>query len=79
MFARQIAQKPHEVQARTNLAFILNESGDAPAAIAVLTKAGEEIPSFKDQADKFIGSIVASANAATKTSGTNVPVTIPKQ
>lgn len=79
MFARQIAQKPDEVQARTNLAFILNESGDAPAAIAVLTKAGEEIPSFKDQADKFIGSIVASANAATKTSGTNVPVTIPKQ
>ena len=90
MFERQIVQKPTEPQPRTNLSFILNESGDSAGAIAVLTKAGEDIPTFKEQADGFIASIVAKNTAetnegsktVTKTvnvNGKNVPVTIPTE
>lgn len=58
MFNIQIEKNPSDVQSRTNLAFILNESGDAAGAIEVLTKAGEDIPSFKEQSVQFISSIV---------------------
>ncbi len=60
MFARQITLRPTDSQARVNLAYILNESGDAAAAVESLTKAGEDIPSFKKQADEFIASIVGT-------------------
>ena len=88
MFERQITQKPADPQSRTNLAFILSESGDSATAIEVLTKAGEDIPTFKKQADDFIASIVAknatTVNGGAKTvsktvnvNGKDVPVTVP--
>jgi Flp pilus assembly protein TadD len=90
MFNRQITLKPDDTQARVNLAYILNESGDAPKAIEVLTKAAEDIPSFKKQSEEFIGSIVGqiaptakgSEKAIPKTvsiNGQEVPVNVPVQ
>ncbi len=58
MFKIRVDQSPQDQQLRANLAFIMNESGDAQGAIDVLTKAGEDIPAFKTQADQFIASIV---------------------
>lgn len=80
MFERKITQQPTDPQARTNLAFILSESGDAAGAIEVLTKAGEDIPTFKKQADDFIASIVAKNAAEAQTvniNGKKVPMNIP--
>ncbi|MCF7815416.1 MAG: O-antigen ligase family protein [Candidatus Pacebacteria bacterium] len=57
MFARQIVLNPNNGQVRTNLAYVLSETGDTAGAIDVLTKAGEDIPSFKEQADQFIATI----------------------
>lgn len=57
MFKLQVANRPDDSQIRTNLAFVLNETGDADGAIAVLKKAGEDIPAFKKQSDDFIASI----------------------
>lgn len=64
MFELQVEHKPEDSQARTNLAYILNESGDTKGAIEVLKKAGEDIPSFKAQADQFMASIVQESVAA---------------
>ncbi len=60
MFKRLIAVRPEDSQVRTNLAFVLNESGDTLGAIGVLVKAGEDIPAFKEQANGFIESLKAS-------------------
>lgn len=84
MFHRQITLKPDDTQARTNLAFILNETGDTAQAVEVLTQAGKDIPSFKEQADKFISSVVTQSkiNKNTKTpktveiNGQTVPVNV---
>jgi tetratricopeptide (TPR) repeat protein len=57
MFNIQIADKPADPQARTNLAYVLNESGDKQGAIDILKRAGEEIPDFKTQSEAFIKSI----------------------
>jgi O-antigen ligase/tetratricopeptide (TPR) repeat protein len=57
MFTLQVETKPDDSQLRTNLAFVLNETGDIDGAIAVLKKAGEDIPVFKEQADGFIASL----------------------
>lgn len=76
MFARQITLRPTDSQARVNLAYILNESGDAAAAIESLTKAGEDIPSFKKQADEFIASIVGTISTKQNTVDQEVLKTI---
>ncbi len=60
MFRIQVEQKPEDSQIRTNLAYILNESGDTEGAILVLKKAGEDIPSFKTQAEQFIASLTGA-------------------
>ncbi len=62
MFYLQIAQNPEDPQVRTNLAYVLNETGDTEGAIATLNKAGEDIPSFKEQANAFIASILNEKN-----------------
>jgi O-antigen ligase/tetratricopeptide (TPR) repeat protein len=54
MFKLQVAYTPDDTQLRTNLAFVLNESGDVDGAIEVLRKAGEDIPAFKEQSTQFI-------------------------
>ncbi len=59
MLKIRIQNKPQDVQERTSLAFVLNESGDIQGATEVLTKAGEEIPSFKEQSKQFIESMYA--------------------
>lgn len=59
MLEIRIQRKPDDVQERTSLAFVVNESGDTERAVAILTKAGEEIPSFKEQSKQFIESIYA--------------------
>lgn len=58
MFKIQVEQNPSDQQLRANLAYVLHESGDTQGAIDVLTKAGEDIPSFKAQAEQFIASLV---------------------
>lgn len=61
MFKIRAEVNPNDPQIRTNLAFILNESGDKKGAIEVLQKAANDIPSFKEQAEGFIASLVAPA------------------
>lgn len=58
MLTMQMEAKPQDTQVRTSLAYVLNESGDTDGAIASLNKAKEDIPSFKDQANQFIASIL---------------------
>jgi O-antigen ligase len=58
IFEYRIERNPTDPQLRTNLAYLKNESGDMPAAIEVLKKAGEDIPSFKEQADTFMTELV---------------------
>jgi tetratricopeptide (TPR) repeat protein len=58
IFEYRIEKNPEDPQIRTNLAYIMNESGDTAGAIEVLKKAGEDIPSFKAQADQFMTDIV---------------------
>ena len=60
MFERRIVINPKDVQARTNLAYILNESGDKGKAIETLQKAAEDMPEFKAQSEEFIKSIIGS-------------------
>ncbi len=57
LFSKRIELHPEDQQNRTSLAYLLNESGKKAEAIEVLKKAGEEIPSFKEQADGFIRSL----------------------
>jgi tetratricopeptide (TPR) repeat protein len=58
IFNYRIEKSPTDSQLRTNLAYILNESGDVEGAVAILKKAGEDIPEFKEQADMFMTQIV---------------------
>ncbi len=58
LFEYRIEKNPTDTQIRTNLAYILNESGDTPGAVDVLKKAGEDVPTFKEQADAFIKEIL---------------------
>lgn len=58
MLKVRIADKPDDAQQRASLAFVLNESGDKDGAVEVLNKAGEDIPSFKEQANQYIASIL---------------------
>jgi len=57
IFQYRIDKNPEDPQLRTNLAYILNESGDTAGAIEVLEKAAADIPTFKAQADDFIKQI----------------------
>ncbi len=59
MFERRIRLNPTEPQLRTSYAYLLNESGDTAKAIEVLKKAAEDIPTFKDQAEKFMQQLVS--------------------
>ncbi len=54
IFEYRIAKTPADPQVRTNLAFILDESGDTAGAIEVIKKAIEDIPSFKEQGEQFM-------------------------
>jgi O-antigen ligase/tetratricopeptide (TPR) repeat protein len=58
IFEYRIEKNPTDSQLRTNLAYIVNESGDTAGAIEVLKKAGEDIPEFKAQAEQFMTDIV---------------------
>jgi O-antigen ligase/tetratricopeptide (TPR) repeat protein len=60
MFTIRIEAKPDDKQERTSLAYILNESGDTAGAVAVLKKGAEDIPSFKEEAESFMQSIVSA-------------------
>jgi thioredoxin-like negative regulator of GroEL len=79
MFNLQIEKAPQDTQARTNLAYILNESGNPKKAVEVLTQAGVDIPTFKEQADGFIASITAESQATVEINGQTVPVNVPGQ
>lgn len=59
IFEYRITLDPQNGQLRTSYAYVLEESGQRERAIEVLTKAGEEIPSLKAQADGFIGELRA--------------------
>jgi O-antigen ligase/tetratricopeptide (TPR) repeat protein len=72
MFKIRVATRPEDPQERSSLAFILQESGDIGGAVEVLKKAGEDIPSFKAQADEFMKSIVGTSLEAS--SGSKTPV-----
>jgi tetratricopeptide (TPR) repeat protein len=65
MLTIQSNENPQDTQIRTSLAFVLNESGDSDGAIAALTKAGEDIPTFEKEAQRFIATIMAE-KAGTK-------------
>ncbi len=54
MLQTRVKNKPGDVQERTSLAFVYNESGDIQKAVEVLTQAGKDIPEFKTQSDQFI-------------------------
>jgi len=69
MFRINIEEKPNDVQLRTSLAFILNETGDVEGAIEVLRQAGEDIPSFKTQADQFITELQNPAEVGVEIGG----------
>lgn len=71
MFKIRVEQKPDDAQERSSLAFILNESGDTAGAIEVLKKAGEDIPSFKAQAEEYMKSLVSTNLGVT--GGTQAP------
>jgi len=77
LFTIRIAKKPTDKQERTNLAYLLSESGDTPAAIEVLKKAGEDIPDFKTEADAFIKSLTDGPKAVVKEDSAT-PVTVTK-
>lgn len=70
MFKKRIELTPTDPQMRVNLAYVLNESGKTGEAIEVLTKAGEDIPSFKEQAQNFIKSLVANKLPGAKPTAT---------
>lgn len=61
VFNRRIVTTPNDPQVRSSLAFILNESGDVAGAVAVLKKAGDDIPSFKAQAEEYMKNIVSTS------------------
>ncbi len=77
MFNLQIEKAPQDTQARTNLAYIFNETGNGAKAIEILTQAGKDIPTFKEQADGFIASISAESKAVVEVNGQTVPVNVP--
>jgi len=57
MYQIRIDENSNDPQLRTSLAVMYQESGDTDTAIQILEKAGEDIPSFKEQADGFIESL----------------------
>ena len=59
MLNMQIEFNPSDKQVRTSLAYVLNESGDTDGAVKVLEKAGEDIPEFAEDAQRFIAEILA--------------------
>ena len=59
IFEIQMTKNPTDPQVRTSLAVAHHESGDTKRAIEILEKAGEDIPSFKEQADGFIEDLLA--------------------
>lgn len=54
MFKIRVERLPDSQQERTNLAYILNETGDKAGAIEVLRQAAIDIPTFEKQANDFI-------------------------
>lgn len=60
MLEIRVKAKPDDPQERTSLAYVLNESGDTARAVEVLKKAGEDIPSFKEQAEQFMASMIGT-------------------
>lgn len=57
MFKIRIAEKPEDKQERTNLAFVLDASGDTSGAIESLKKSVEDLPAFKAEAESFIAQL----------------------
>lgn len=56
---KRIEYAPQDPQNRVSLAAIQREAGDTKAAILTLRKAGEDIPTFKAQADQYIAQLEA--------------------
>ncbi len=65
IFKTRIERKPEDPQARTNLAFILNEQGKTTEAIEILNQAAKDIPSFEGQSQQFIASLLAGNSPTT--------------
>jgi O-antigen ligase/tetratricopeptide (TPR) repeat protein len=59
IFLLRIEANPNDPQLRVNLAVVYNESGDTERAVGILEQAGEDIPSFKLQAEQFAADLVA--------------------
>lgn len=57
----RIEYAPQDPQTRVSLAAIQREAGDTEGAIKTLEKAGVDIPTFKEQADAYIGQLKADA------------------
>jgi O-antigen ligase len=57
LFDYRIEKNPADAQLRTNLAFVVNESGNRAGALEILKKAGEDIPEFKTQAEQFMAEL----------------------
>ncbi len=57
MFERRIALAPTNAQNHATLAFIYSELKETAKAIAVLEKAGAELPDFKESAECFVGNL----------------------
>jgi O-antigen ligase/tetratricopeptide (TPR) repeat protein len=72
MFETRIKLDPQNTQFRVNLAFVLNESGDTGAAVQSLSKAAEDIPSFKTQSEQFIAQLLAGKVPSTTKSEVRV-------
>jgi tetratricopeptide (TPR) repeat protein len=57
MFERRVELSPSNAQNRATLAFIYSELKETAKAIAVLEKAGAELPEFKPSAECFVGNL----------------------
>lgn len=67
MFTIQIQRSPQNTDARTNLAYILSETGDKAGAIEVLRTAIEEIPSYRVEGEAYIQSLELNESAPQST------------
>jgi tetratricopeptide (TPR) repeat protein len=61
MFETRVALQPQNAQNRATLAFIYSELKQNEKAIAILEKAGSELPEFKERADCFVGNLKKGA------------------
>ncbi len=59
VFAIRVENNPNDPQMRVSLAVAYYDAGDIEKAVEILRKAGEDIPTFKEQANGFISDLEA--------------------